>query len=337
MADKVYEPIPPPTVRDADPRANLSDAEQEMYDEVLQHFSDSAYSLPGVEEKGELTEAEKFWLSRECFLRYLRAVKWKTTKAAIQRLEATLKWRREYGIYDVVSTSHVEPEAITGKQVLFGYDVRGRPGLYLFPSRQNTDGPERQIQFTVWMLERTIDLMGPGVETLALLINYGDKAKNPSLGVARTVLNILQDHYPERLGAALILNVPFLLNAFYKLINPFIDPVSREKMKFNPRVIDDNLFTRDMVMSEWWGGDRDFEYVHDRYWPALTKLCESRRNVWLEKWRALGGTVGSKEWEYKSEGTTPVTVKESRRASMEKAADAPVQVDVLPSVDPVAA
>ncbi|KAG6889288.1 hypothetical protein C0992_005704 [Termitomyces sp. T32_za158] len=335
MSDKVYEPILPPTFHDADadPRANLLDVEQEMYQDVLQYFSKPSYSLPGVEEKGELTEAEKFWLSRECLLRYLRAVKWKTTKAAIQRLEATLKWRREYGINDVVSASHVEPEAVTGKQVLFGYDVSGRPGLYLFPSRQNTDGPERQIQYTVWMLERTIDLMGSGVETLALLINYGDKAKNPSLSVARTVLNILQDHYPERLGVALILNVPFLLNAFYKLINPFIDPISREKMKFNPRVIEDNLFTRDMIMSEWWGGDRDFEYVHDKYWPALIELCEFRRKVWLEKWRELGGTVGLKEWEYKSGGTSAGIVQEFRAAHVEKV---PVQADVLPSVYPLA-
>ncbi|KAH0585157.1 hypothetical protein H2248_008414 [Termitomyces sp. 'cryptogamus'] len=221
-------------------------------------------------------------------------------------------------------------KAVTGKQILFGYDLRGRPGLYLFPSRQNTDGPERQIQFTVWMLERTIDLMGPGVETLALLINYGDKAKNPSLSVARTVLNILQDHYPERLGAALILNVPFLLNAFYKLINPFIDPVSRDKMKFNPRVIEDKLFTGDMVMSEWWGGDCDFEYVHDKYWPTLVSICESRRKVWLEKWRTLGGTVGLKEWEYKSGKTISVA------ANKEKVVDQPEQLDVLSCVDPMA-
>ncbi|KAG5636163.1 hypothetical protein H0H81_008944, partial [Sphagnurus paluster] len=310
MSDKVYEPIPPPTVCEADPRADLSDVQLAMYKEVLDHFSVPKYEIPGLE-KGELIEAEKFWLSYECLLRYLRAVKWKCAAAAIQRLEATLKWRREYGIYEEpVSSSHVEPEAVTGKQVQFGYDVRGRPGLYLFPSRQNTDEPTRQIQFTVWNLERTIELMGPGVETLSLLINYGDKAKNPSLGVARTVLNILQDHYPERLGMALILNVPFLLNAFYRLINPFIDPVSREKMKFNPQLIKDGLFNGDMVMSEWWGGDCNFEYVHEKYWPALLNMCESRSKAWLEKWRVLGGTIGIKEWDYKGGATAQVVTLE---------------------------
>jgi hypothetical protein len=53
--------------------------------------------------------------------------------------------------------------------VLFGFDADRRPGLYMFPSRQNTDDPIRQIQYTVWMLERTIDLTGPSVECVALL------------------------------------------------------------------------------------------------------------------------------------------------------------------------
>jgi hypothetical protein len=63
----------------------------------------------------------------------------------------------------------LQVQAVTGKEVLFGYDVHGRPGMYMFPSRQNTDGPPRQIQFVVWMLERSVDLMAPGVEYVLTL------------------------------------------------------------------------------------------------------------------------------------------------------------------------
>jgi hypothetical protein len=34
----------------------------------------------------------------------------------------------------------------------------------MLPSRQNTDGPERQIQYTVWCIERSIELMDQGTE-----------------------------------------------------------------------------------------------------------------------------------------------------------------------------
>jgi hypothetical protein len=146
--------------------------------------------------------------------------------------------------------------------------------------------------------------------TIDLLINYGDKSKGgPAFSVARTVLSILQDHYPERLGLALIINVPFLLNAFYKLINPFIDPVSREKMRFNPQLVKDNIFAPEMVMAESWGGSSEFEYVHERYWPALVELCDSRKEAWMVKWREAGEKVGVREWEYKGGDELTAKVK----------------------------
>jgi len=55
-------------------------------------------------------------------------------------------------------------QAVTGKAIQFGYDVKGRPSFYLRPSRQNTIESVRQIRFAVWMLERGIRLMEPGVE-----------------------------------------------------------------------------------------------------------------------------------------------------------------------------
>jgi hypothetical protein len=66
---KVYLPIPPPTIYQDDPRARLEESEQLLYNEVVNHFSQSDYSIPNIE-KGELMDQEKFWLSRECILRY---------------------------------------------------------------------------------------------------------------------------------------------------------------------------------------------------------------------------------------------------------------------------
>lgn len=120
---------PTPDQVQNDPRAVLSESEQKMYTEVLTHFTKPEYALPGAE-KGELMDVEKFWLSRECILRcvilsyllvhrliilcvltsrFLRATKWKVPDA-IQRLEGTLKWRREFGMYDLVTADLVEPE-----------------------------------------------------------------------------------------------------------------------------------------------------------------------------------------------------------------------------------
>ena len=59
-----------------------------------------------------------------------------------------------------------------------------------------------------------------------------------------------------------------------------------------------------MVMSEWSSEGRKFEYKHETYWPALVAMCDERRKQQMERWRELGGTVGLKEWDVKSEHST---------------------------------
>ena len=56
------------------------------------------------------------------------------------------------------------------------------------------------------MLERTIDLMPPGQETLALLISFDMSGEGPKFGQGKQVMGILQGHYPERLGRAVVIN-----------------------------------------------------------------------------------------------------------------------------------
>src|SRR5258708_5512394 len=47
--------------------------------------------------------------TKECLLRYLRASKW-SQETTIKRLEASLAWRRDYGLYSFLTAEHVEPE-----------------------------------------------------------------------------------------------------------------------------------------------------------------------------------------------------------------------------------
>jgi hypothetical protein len=109
-----------------------------------------------------------------------------------------------------------------------------------------------------------------------------------------------------------------LINAFFKLITPFIDPVTREKMRFNPDVVKEELFTSDMVV-EAWGGDLVLEYEHAKYWPCLVRLTEDLKKAYMERWRTLGGTVGIKEWDYKGGSKS----EESKNQPSDEAADTP--------------
>lgn len=106
---------------------------------------------------------------------------------------------------------------------------------------------------------------------------------------------------------------------------PFVDPITREKVKFNPDIFEEGIFHPDMVMEKWWGGSQDFEYVHEKYWPNLVELCESRAKDWMKNWRDLGGKVGSKEWEYK-QGNVPLAKYERKEKEDITVIDAAAEV-----------
>ena len=65
-------------------------------------------------------------------------------------------------------------------------------------------------------------MMPQGVETLVLLTDFkhSSNSKNPSAGTGRQVLHILQTHYPERLGKALVIN-GILKYEYILIVSPY--------------------------------------------------------------------------------------------------------------------
>ncbi|CCE79355.1 Piso0_001412 [Millerozyma farinosa CBS 7064] len=290
----------------------LDDSQKEKYQKVLEHFTQEGLLVAISEENKKsndtskyqpLSEAEKAWLTRECFLRYLRATKWQY-KEAIDRIELTLAWRREFGIsgnFDHENTVNADlcsPENETGKEVILGYDNDCRPCLYLKPGRQNTKTSLRQVQHLVYMLEKVIDYMPSGGDSLALLIDFKASpvgtqgSKIPAVGTGRQVLHILQTHYPERLGKALLTNIPWIGWTFLKIIHPFIDPLTREKLVFDepfPNYVPLEQLDKDF------GGHVNFEYKHEVYWPKMIEIAEAKKKNYVKRFEALGSRIGLSE------------------------------------------
>ncbi|KAJ7154331.1 CRAL/TRIO domain-containing protein [Mycena crocata] len=214
---------------------------------------------------------ERRWLDRPDTLpRYMRAAKWQMDDAK-KRIKLTLEWRREYKP-DLIRPEEVRIESETGKIIINGFDNEGRPILYVRPGRENTETSPRQVRHLVWCLERAKDLMPPGQESLVIIVDYKSTTlrTNPSIAVARKVLTILQHHYAETLGRALVVNLPTLLSFFYKGISPFLDPVTRDKMRFNPNLLE--LVDASQLDSNF-GGDFVYEFEKDNYWEQIVRAC----------------------------------------------------------------
>lgn len=116
--------------------------------------------------------------------------------------------------------------------------------------------------------------MLPGQESVTIVVDFHGVSFStmPSLGTARHVAHILQTHYAERLGRAFVMNMPKFISAFFSGLSPFLDPVTKDKIRFNC----DNLpefIAPDQLDAQFPGGTYAYQFDMNTYWPALIQRC----------------------------------------------------------------
>jgi hypothetical protein len=77
--------------------------------------------------------------------------------------------------------------------------------------------------------------MGPGVEQWVWVSDfYGFGFADLSPRIATTFLELSAKHYPERLGAFLVIGAPGIFSGLWSMLQPLVDPVSRKKIHMLP-------------------------------------------------------------------------------------------------------
>lgn len=182
---------------------------------------------------GPLSGRSLMYCSDACLRRYLEARNWNVDKAK-KMLEDTLKWRSNYKPEEI-RWPEVAMEGETGKLYRASFhDRQGRTVLILRPGMQNTASMENQMRHLVYLLENAMLNLPPGQEQMAWLIDFTgwSLTNNVPLKSARETINILQNHYPERLAIAFLYNPPRVFEAFWKIVKYFLDSKTFQKVKF---------------------------------------------------------------------------------------------------------
>ncbi|KAI8388459.1 CRAL-TRIO domain-containing protein [Radiomyces spectabilis] len=273
----VSDPILNPPADFVAPQSPALDASQQEKLDQLRNYVQTIM-LPSDH---EYYPSEKGFLTDATLKRYMRARKW-DFEAAKKMLENTIQWRREYRPEEL-DPEYIRPEATTGKMYFNGFSKAGRPLWVMRPRHQNSKDGERQVKHIVFCLERGIRLMPQGVETLDILIDFKDSSssQNPSLGTAKKFLDILSNHYPERLGTAFLIKSPWFFFTMFKMISPLIDPVTKSKISFvhdentvkDDKASSDKVFLQDYIdidtLESEFGGRYPFKFDIDTYWTQL--------------------------------------------------------------------
>ncbi|KAJ6832933.1 phosphatidylinositol transfer protein PDR16-like isoform X2 [Iris pallida] len=226
---------------------------------------------------GHLSGCSLKFCTDPCLSRYLRARNWNVAKSK-HMLEESLKWRTAYKPEEI-HWLEVEHESETGKAYRGNFkDREGRTVLVMTPAKQNTTSHDNQLRHLVYLLENAILNLPEDQEQMVWLIDFtGWSLSNAvSMKTSKETLNILQNHYPERLGAAFVFNPPRIFEAFWKVIKVFVDPTTYQKIHFvypkKPESMNlmEKHFDLDVLPADF-GGNNKTEYDHEEYSALMMK------------------------------------------------------------------
>ncbi|KAJ6288455.1 hypothetical protein OIU76_024445 [Salix suchowensis] len=186
---------------------------------------------------GPLSGRSLQFCTDSCLRRYLEARSWNVNKAK-KMLEETLKWRATF-----------KPEEIRWHEVAHeGVTENGILNL--------ADGQEQMswlIDFTGWSLSTNIPIK-----------------------TSRDCINVLQNHYPQRLAIAFLYNPPRIFEAFWKAVRYFMDPITSQKVKFvypkkkESLELMQSYFDIENLPSEF-GGKASLEYDHEEFSRSMVE------------------------------------------------------------------
>ncbi|XP_010477478.1 PREDICTED: random slug protein 5 [Camelina sativa] len=220
---------------------------------------------------GALPEKSSEFCSDAAITRYLAARNGHVKKAT-KMLKETLKWRTQYKPEEI-RWEEIAREAETGKIYRANYtDKYGRTVLVMKPSSQNTKSYKGQIRFLVYCMENAILNLSDNQEQMVWLIDFhGFNMSHISLKVSRETAHVLQEHYPERLGMAILYNPPKIFEPFYKMVKPFLEPKTCNKVKFvysddnlSKKLLED-LFDMEQLEVAFGGKNSDASFSFEKY------------------------------------------------------------------------
>lgn len=161
---------------------------------------------------------DRQWASQACLKRYLRAEEGNVSKAH-KRVIATIAWRKEQATIQSSSCSECEKDHRSHDLRCFGEDVYGRPIMYNSFAGCTARNPQGLLDHFILVGEECIRRMqSENVESWVWICDFEGfgmrDAVDPRFSI--WLIQMLQNHYPERLGACVVIDAPKIFNVLWK-------------------------------------------------------------------------------------------------------------------------
>lgn len=213
--EQIAKTKPPAVVKTWDARyAELQGKEKEAYDQMAAALGE------------DIVKQQTGW----ALLRYLVARQWKVEEAA-KLLQSTLVWRKT--LPNFCKWCNENPNSHMAEFV--GWDKQHRPVIWMtYRYAVERGDPVASEHHMSSAFDHACRMMPEGVTQWVTMVDFTHFSilKDSSPSVAKKIIGVLADHFPERLGCFILVNPVRGTWAFWKALSAFIDQRTKDKVRF---------------------------------------------------------------------------------------------------------
>ncbi|KAM4562062.1 motile sperm domain-containing protein 2 [Fundulus diaphanus] len=192
-------------------------------------------------------------------------------------IDESLLWRKEFGINDVSESTVPRWMFETGAVYLHGYDKEGNK-LFWFKVKLHVKDAKSVVdkkKYIAFWLERYAK-KEPGMPLTVVFDMTDSGISNIDMDFVKYVVNCFKVYYPKFLSKMIIVDMPWIMNAAWKIVKSWLGPEAIAKLKFASKA-EVQTFIDPEYLPPHLGGTDPFKYTY----PPLpdddfqTPLCEN--------------------------------------------------------------
>ncbi|XP_046997171.1 motile sperm domain-containing protein 2-like [Schistocerca americana] len=200
--------------------------------------------------------------------------------AAFDMLWDTCDWRKKYGtndIADIVKRDYLE----CGFVYTHGTDVDGR-SLLIFNCKKHVKGQgdnEELKKCVVYWMERLQRLdKGKPISVFFDMTETG--LSNLDMDLVKYIIMLFKSYYPEFLNYIIVFEMPWILNAAFKIIKSWLPAKAVQSMKTVNKASLKDVVPQECTLKAWGGiDDYEFVFVPEQRSQPHEKTDENKKKV----------------------------------------------------------
>uniref|UniRef100_A0A668AKA9 Motile sperm domain containing 2 n=1 Tax=Myripristis murdjan TaxID=586833 RepID=A0A668AKA9_9TELE len=215
----------------------------------------------------------------------------------LKMIDESFQWRKDLGVNDLTESSIPKWMFETGAVFLHGYDKEGNK-LFWFKVKLHIKDAKTILdkkKYVAFWLERYAK-REPGMPLTVVFDMAESGLSNIDMDFVKYIINCFKVYYPKFLSKMIIVDMPWIMNAAWKIVKTWLGPEAISKLKFASKS-EIQTFIGPEYLPPHMGGMDPFKYSY----PPLpdddfqTPICDNGPIVSEDETESKEGELESKD------------------------------------------